>query len=76
MTLWRLGVPILGGTTCLSFSLDVEEERHSSWVKWGTEIRGYTITGKFFVQIAGEGREFMGVESALLSKTNFFGWAC
>jgi len=44
-------------------------------VKWGTEIRGYTITGKFLVQIAGEGREFMGVESALINKTYFFGWA-
>jgi len=44
-------------------------------VKWSTEIRGYTITGKLVVQIVGEGREFTGVESSLLSNTNFFGWA-
>lgn len=76
MNLWRLGGPVLGGTTCLSFSLDEEEEPHNSWVKCDTEIRGYTITRKFLVQIASEGREFTGVENALLSKTNFFGWAC
>lgn len=72
----RLGGPVSGGTTYLSFILDVEEEPHSSWVKSSTEIRGYTIIGQLLIQIAGEGRELMGVESALLSKTNFFGWAC
>jgi len=43
-------------------------------VKWATKIRGYTITRKFLVQIAGEGREFMGVESALLRNEYFFSW--
>lgn len=73
MGTWR---SVSSGTTCLSFSLEVEEEPPSSRVNWGTKIRGYTITKKFLVQIAREGRELMGVESSLPNKTNFFGWAC